>query len=196
MGSGKQGSSESSSDENNKDQQEEQVKETTISSSKRSYECTFCRRGFTNAQALGGHMNIHRKDRAKTKQVSGSNSISSKINEEDINPNHVRSISSEPINHCPVIEAQKNYHPMYFQASRGSSSIPMDAHGYYHASDFLVSKNQSLSLNDEQLWGANLSLQIGSNNLEENNETISKEVSKEDEVDLELRLGHDHWSDS
>uniref|UniRef100_A0A0D3GQ33 C2H2-type domain-containing protein n=1 Tax=Oryza barthii TaxID=65489 RepID=A0A0D3GQ33_9ORYZ len=28
------------------------------------YECTFCKRGFTNAQALGGHMNIHRKDRS------------------------------------------------------------------------------------------------------------------------------------
>ncbi|KAG6423326.1 hypothetical protein SASPL_113720 [Salvia splendens] len=31
------------------------------------YECTFCKRGFTNAQALGGHMNIHRKDKAKAK---------------------------------------------------------------------------------------------------------------------------------
>ena len=27
------------------------------------YKCTFCRRGFPTAQALGGHMNIHRKDR-------------------------------------------------------------------------------------------------------------------------------------
>ncbi|ESW34513.1 hypothetical protein PHAVU_001G158800 [Phaseolus vulgaris] len=34
----------------------------------RSYECIFCKRGFTTAQALGGHMNIHRKERAnKTK---------------------------------------------------------------------------------------------------------------------------------
>ncbi|PKU72810.1 uncharacterized protein LOC110096058 [Dendrobium catenatum] len=33
----------------------------------RSYECNFCKRGFSNAQALGGHMNIHRKDRAKMK---------------------------------------------------------------------------------------------------------------------------------
>uniref|UniRef100_A0ACD5UBJ7 Uncharacterized protein n=1 Tax=Avena sativa TaxID=4498 RepID=A0ACD5UBJ7_AVESA len=27
------------------------------------HECSFCKRGFTNAQALGGHMNIHRKER-------------------------------------------------------------------------------------------------------------------------------------
>ncbi|KAK1399142.1 transcriptional regulator SUPERMAN-like [Heracleum sosnowskyi] len=33
----------------------------------RSYECVFCKRGFTTAQALGGHMNIHRKDKAKTR---------------------------------------------------------------------------------------------------------------------------------
>lgn len=37
-------------------------------STARSYECTFCKRGFTNAQALGGHMNIHRKHKAKLKQ--------------------------------------------------------------------------------------------------------------------------------
>nr|XP_043609559.1 transcriptional regulator TAC1-like [Erigeron canadensis] len=29
-----------------------------------AYTCTFCKRGFSNAQALGGHMNVHRKDRA------------------------------------------------------------------------------------------------------------------------------------
>ncbi|KAJ4842464.1 hypothetical protein Tsubulata_001818 [Turnera subulata] len=34
----------------------------------RSYECTFCKRGFSNAQALGGHMNIHRKDKLKLKK--------------------------------------------------------------------------------------------------------------------------------
>nr|CAN65209.1 hypothetical protein VITISV_043547 [Vitis vinifera] len=36
----------------------------------RSYECTFCKRGFSTAQALGGHMNIHRKDKAKLKKAS------------------------------------------------------------------------------------------------------------------------------
>ncbi|XP_042432527.1 transcriptional regulator TAC1-like [Zingiber officinale] len=33
----------------------------------RSFDCIFCKRGFSNAQALGGHMNLHRKDKAKTK---------------------------------------------------------------------------------------------------------------------------------
>ncbi|KAJ9172399.1 hypothetical protein P3X46_015640 [Hevea brasiliensis] len=36
----------------------------------RFYDCTFCKRGFSNAQALGGHMNIHRKDKAKLKHTS------------------------------------------------------------------------------------------------------------------------------
>lgn len=34
----------------------------------RSYSCSFCRREFRSAQALGGHMNVHRKDRARLKQ--------------------------------------------------------------------------------------------------------------------------------
>ncbi|KAL8236753.1 hypothetical protein R6Q59_017834 [Mikania micrantha] len=38
----------------------------------RSYDCKFCKRGFTNAQALGGHMNIHRKDKTKFKYASSS----------------------------------------------------------------------------------------------------------------------------
>ncbi|KAG0497744.1 hypothetical protein HPP92_002435 [Vanilla planifolia] len=33
----------------------------------RSYDCIFCKRGFSTAQALGGHMNIHRKDRAQSR---------------------------------------------------------------------------------------------------------------------------------
>ncbi|KAL2250486.1 UNVERIFIED_CONTAM: Transcriptional regulator TAC1 [Sesamum indicum] len=42
----------------------------------RSYRCSFCKRGFSNAQALGGHMNIHRKDRAKLKEFSCENLLS------------------------------------------------------------------------------------------------------------------------
>ncbi|KAK4422931.1 Zinc finger protein 10 [Sesamum alatum] len=34
----------------------------------RSYTCTFCRREFQSAQALGGHMNVHRRDRARLQE--------------------------------------------------------------------------------------------------------------------------------
>ncbi|XP_030537660.1 transcriptional regulator TAC1-like [Rhodamnia argentea] len=51
-------------------------KEQQGSSQVRSYECIFCKRGFSNAQALGGHMNIHRKDKAKLKQSSTTSSYS------------------------------------------------------------------------------------------------------------------------
>ncbi|KAI3694640.1 hypothetical protein L1987_77608 [Smallanthus sonchifolius] len=47
----------------------EQQQQTTTQTP-RSYECNFCKRGFTNAQALGGHMNIHRKDKTKLKHSS------------------------------------------------------------------------------------------------------------------------------
>ena len=30
------------------------------------YKCTFCRRGFPTAQALGGHMNVHRRHRGRS----------------------------------------------------------------------------------------------------------------------------------
>ncbi|KAF5729612.1 transcriptional regulator RABBIT EARS [Tripterygium wilfordii] len=34
----------------------------------RCYSCSFCKRQFRSAQALGGHMNVHRRDRARLKQ--------------------------------------------------------------------------------------------------------------------------------
>ncbi|XP_071713622.1 uncharacterized protein [Rutidosis leptorrhynchoides] len=34
----------------------------------RCYSCSFCKKEFRSAQALGGHMNVHRRERAKLKQ--------------------------------------------------------------------------------------------------------------------------------
>uniref|UniRef100_J3LVM9 C2H2-type domain-containing protein n=1 Tax=Oryza brachyantha TaxID=4533 RepID=J3LVM9_ORYBR len=33
-----------------------------------SYTCGYCRREFRSAQALGGHMNVHRRERARLRQ--------------------------------------------------------------------------------------------------------------------------------
>ncbi|MFS8012809.1 putative transcription factor C2H2 family [Helianthus anomalus] len=36
----------------------------------RSYSCSFCTKEFRSAQALGGHMNVHRREKAKLKQTA------------------------------------------------------------------------------------------------------------------------------
>ncbi|CAL9097824.1 unnamed protein product [Musa textilis] len=50
----------------------------------RSYSCSFCRREFRSAQALGGHMNVHRRDRARLRQCS---SIGGEAGEDKQHPN-------------------------------------------------------------------------------------------------------------
>ncbi|KAJ0034371.1 transcriptional regulator SUPERMAN-like [Pistacia vera] len=171
---GKQGGSDTSSEENDR---LEQVKEDTAAT-KRSYECTFCKRGFTNAQALGGHMNIHRKDRAKAKQVPSS-SFSTKsmaINDDYMNPRYFPPISA-------VQEAQRN--PLMYYPP--SVSSPRISHAQQYDREFLLPRSQSLSTNGE-LLGANLSLGIGRTCIEDNE--VKTGIMKEDELDLELRLGH------
>ncbi|KAK8670911.1 hypothetical protein V6N13_037523 [Hibiscus sabdariffa] len=166
---GKQGSFDSSSEENDR---VGQLKwDTTTATPKRSYECTFCKQGFTNAQALGGHMNIHRKDRAKAKRQASSSVPSRPANEEYMNPRYVPTIPNlEPSKYYPIFEGQAQGNgQMHFQAPVSSPRLPHD--------------------HDEELLGANLSLQIGPTNVEDNEMKI-KGIMKEDEIDLELRLGH------
>ncbi|KAK0580703.1 hypothetical protein LWI29_005197 [Acer saccharum] len=36
----------------------------------KNYNCSFCKREFRSAQALGGHMNVHRRDRARLRHLA------------------------------------------------------------------------------------------------------------------------------
>lgn len=57
----------------------------------RSYTCSFCKREFRSAQALGGHMNVHRRDRARLRQsppwVAQSSNPNPNPDLDDHNPN-------------------------------------------------------------------------------------------------------------
>ncbi|KAK4377646.1 hypothetical protein RND71_003942 [Anisodus tanguticus] len=50
------------------------------------YRCSFCKRGFSNAQALGGHMNIHRRDRARLREFSSDRNLLSLDINNSVNP--------------------------------------------------------------------------------------------------------------
>ncbi|THG19284.1 hypothetical protein TEA_028483 [Camellia sinensis var. sinensis] len=88
----------SSSEEEEEDEEEEEEdqpeEENNDVGMGRSYDCIFCRRGFNTAQALGGHMNIHRKDKAKNNRSTMINS--NKQEEFYINPRLDQEIPSYP----------------------------------------------------------------------------------------------------
>ncbi|XP_022949591.1 transcriptional regulator SUPERMAN-like [Cucurbita moschata] len=152
MDFGKQGSWDSWSDEYEHQKDEELDNDST----KRPYECTFCKRGFTNAQALGGHMNIHRKDRAKAKRRTSSSHSNHQI---------FPHLSSQPT--APLPPSYR----MYFDTTAAAMAANSPIH-----------QQRSESVNEELLLGANLSLQIDQN----------RGVWKNEELDLELRLGHEY----
>ncbi|XP_057508501.1 zinc finger protein 10-like [Actinidia eriantha] len=136
----------------------------------RSYECVFCKRGFNTAQALGGHMNIHRKDRAKNRPHP--NSINpNKPQENYSSPNLYHAVSSYPVqNYFPAQEAQVVNYRTYFPATTSLETMPLYVH---HGNEFC---------------GKFLNLQFGPppHGFGED----EREEKREDELDLELRLGH------
>ncbi|XP_076890647.1 uncharacterized protein LOC143541803 [Bidens hawaiensis] len=138
----------------------------------RSYECNFCKRGFTNAQALGGHMNIHRKDKAKAKKHNTASITKPK-------KDHYSTVSSKSFNLIPNEEAQN--HGSLF------GGFSTHNHGY----QFMPSNPNFSALHEEHLR-VNLNLGIGSSEMGSSNIESAK-VGHEDwiqnDVDLELRLG-------
>jgi len=75
----------------------------------RSYTCSFCKREFRSAQALGGHMNVHRRDRARLKQFS-----SSSPNNQILDPGQNSAyFCKDPVTSCPSLmvtyPTQDNY---------------------------------------------------------------------------------------
>lgn len=86
----------------------------------RSYECVFCKRGFNTAQALGGHMNIHRKDRARNKP----NSNPTKQQRSSFNDLGVRRFS--PQDQQPHHFAYATYFPAAASSVNDSDRQPSD----------------------------------------------------------------------
>ncbi|OAY61563.1 transcriptional regulator SUPERMAN [Manihot esculenta] len=153
----------------------------------RSYECVFCKRGFNTAQALGGHMNIHRKDRAKPRPSSVP-SISSRVDDD-----YYASLRGYPpiqsypphystAHHHPHNEVLINYQTFFPSASTWGFRSP-------HGDDLYAHTPQLLNSFEED-WRRNLNLQIAPSHVDDN-KGKTEDCSESDELDLELRLGHD-----
>ncbi|KAJ0053584.1 hypothetical protein Pint_01766 [Pistacia integerrima] len=151
----------------------------------RSYECVFCKRGFTTAQALGGHMNIHRKDRAKNRPTSLPSSISGKADHESYaNSRSYATVQSYPPHYAMAPEV---HYQTFFPASSWAER-PLPTH---HSNDYSYGRNpQHMNPFGDDIWRGNLGLRVGPSHVADEKDKRGG-TSEEDELDLELRLGHD-----
>lgn len=106
----------------------------------RSYSCSFCQREFRTAQALGGHMNVHRRERAQANQLaqlrstSGTEAHNNNVSTPDNNNNHWLTRSShestQPGDHHYSRGGYESYRhaqvddSSYTAASYGAPSAP------------------------------------------------------------------------
>ncbi|KAJ8774454.1 hypothetical protein K2173_016900 [Erythroxylum novogranatense] len=151
----------------------------------RSYTCTFCRREFRSAQALGGHMNVHRRDRARLHQSQPSSA----------DPN-----SSSTSSSLFVIQTQD------FSTSGGLSllyQLPNNHGGVLSSTNMnaagFVGQSLNLSVATPTQTVANSYCFNNSNKAEtsssvDNSNNITsinncKDLGNPEELDLELRLG-------
>ncbi|XP_022772370.1 transcriptional regulator SUPERMAN-like [Durio zibethinus] len=177
----------------------------------RSYTCTFCRREFRSAQALGGHMNVHRRDRARLHQTQlGTGTLSNPTSSASTTtssstlliptqefttnggfchlyqlPNPIGVFPSPPMNACSIDSPSTLLSISPYSSNNLMAAAP--------PINFQVtppgSNNSSPSLRYSAK--AEPSTTSADNNLNDGNNISSncKDTSIE-ELDLELRLGH------
>lgn len=165
----------------------------------RSYTCTFCRREFRSAQALGGHMNVHRRDRARLRQSP---------------PGSATNPSSSFTSSSPIIPTQEfvpngGYCLIYPLANPSNVYTSTEANGCMESPSTLLSISQYPSSNLVSTCPSSINFPVATdiqNSLchygkKEPTSTISNDKdgdnsTKElvvEELDLELRLGQVPW---
>ncbi|XP_071720727.1 uncharacterized protein [Rutidosis leptorrhynchoides] len=145
-----------------------------------TYTCSFCKRGFSNAQALGGHMNVHRKERANLLQESIQETLisqssmdygeSQSFNDENISDgvSRLRPWRSTEENNCPESPIKEDHHGVNFKKPSLQLSLRIE----------------SSSTSDQPSLISNTKLS-----------SLSSSAAAA-EVDLELRLGMDSQATS
>ncbi|XP_058772865.1 transcriptional regulator SUPERMAN-like [Vicia villosa] len=157
----------------------------------RSYTCTFCRREFRSAQALGGHMNVHRRDRARLHQ-----------NQPPLNP------SSQFI-HIPPQELVNAGLCLFYHSPNPNISSFNDSNGDQSPSTLLSISSSSYPTNNLMMqrqmqtcsptpfhFQANSARNFINNSISSFSNkpaictSIDDKVHEIEELDLELRLGN------
>ncbi|XVF51974.1 hypothetical protein PTKIN_Ptkin04bG0227500 [Pterospermum kingtungense] len=157
----------------------------------RSYTCTFCRREFRSAQALGGHMNVHRRDRARLHQTHRAGAAAL------INPTSSSSATTAASTSTLLIPTQEfatnGRFCLLYQLPSPSTGVftspPMSACSYPSLS-FPITPPGLYNSSPSSLCYSTKPATSTSPAVDNINDNSFKEASSTEELDLELRLGH------
>ncbi|GAB4841691.1 hypothetical protein Ancab_022413 [Ancistrocladus abbreviatus] len=161
----------------------------------RNYTCSFCRREFKSAQALGGHMNVHRRDRARMRDQSpptsswvnnidhSSNTDPNPSPNPNPNPNFSPSSSNVYTHQYSLVTLSLSSYSSAYQASRKEKEKgPLVVAGMHGCHDPLRGFSRVSGHGDEmEILKAKQVIQL---DLE-----LSLNGERKEELDLELRLG-------
>ncbi|TVU27666.1 hypothetical protein EJB05_19162, partial [Eragrostis curvula] len=129
------------------------------------YKCTFCRRGFPTAQALGGHMNVHRKHRGRSgaPSIAGAAAVQGRSHEHQ---------------YSSLVTFAQTTHP----ASETTPSMASGEEGSmsFHAAGERVTEPKELRL---------FCAAQGARDVHEDRNRSKDDHGQGEELDLELRLG-------
>ncbi|XP_010533285.1 PREDICTED: transcriptional regulator SUPERMAN [Tarenaya hassleriana] len=168
-------------------------------STRRMYDCSFCKRGFTNAQALGGHMNIHRKERSKSKRYlsSSSSSSSSSTTYSPATDFSKPNLSASSPSFYPIVESCQGGVYTYDDNNGGlfrarAERVPLNTNprgqfGHYYGQNDVISH--------EEFLGVDLSLGLRSMHFGDGGRRSPEDGVANggtNDLDLELRLGHNN----
>ncbi|KAJ0984025.1 hypothetical protein J5N97_002381 [Dioscorea zingiberensis] len=166
----------------------------------RSYSCSFCRREFRSAQALGGHMNVHRRDRARLKQPpsppmseNGDDhdhhnlkaqlippQVCSSVDNQNTNPNSAA--TQLPLSFSTVLVSPPSFSSSYVSTTQVDHSIHELTLGRWINYSKRRSNNNPSDVEDHDQGIVRKRRRIDYHDDEEGG-------GEDDELDLELRLG-------
>ncbi|CAF2128538.1 hypothetical protein BRARA_C03907 [Brassica rapa] len=152
---------------------------------RRMYDCDICMRGFTSPQALGGHRNIHRKERERNLSSSSSSSHSFPF----LMPSSRNYTNPNYNNPPPYFPTNESYHHQTFQPPVNPS---------YNAQRFgSTPSSGGGSYAQGELLGLDLSLRLGSVNVGNDShrslpDAGDSKPDQDEDLDLDLRLGGHH----
>ncbi|KAF7825635.1 transcriptional regulator SUPERMAN-like [Senna tora] len=160
-----------------------------------SYSCTFCNREFKSAQALGGHMNVHRRDRAMLKQSPTTPPPHTHTHNNNKNNIHQLFINLPSLNSTTTIINPNSSSKLQLAPPNPIMSSNLDLRVDQHKRRRITTADDHTSSSTPLFFTKSIS--VDDHHLRRRHHIRSRSTlevispsSIDEELDLELRLGH------